>query len=548
MHIEQSRRNALLLALLFAAWMIPGLLGRDPWKADEAYSFGLVLNMAETGDWVVPTLGSEPFMEKPPIFYITSALFTKVLSPPLEMHEAARAACIFYLLLTLLCAGLASRELNGAGTGWITAVLLLGCIGLVHTAHLLMTDNALLAGYAMGIYGLALGLRKPWLGGLICGMGSGLAFLSKGLLGPGLIGVTVLCLPVFFKVWRSRAYFYLLSGIGIGIMPWLVIWPCLLYQRSPALFKEWFWNNNLGRFLGTSPYIGPKTGPLYLVNKIPYFAWPVWPLALWAIWKERKGALRNPAVGMPLLAFAIAMLVLCLSGQRREVYALPFLAPLAILAGRVIGDLPARAARAANVFTFSIVSLAVVASWLGWLAVMTGTPAILLTKIQATVPTYVPGFQAGAFAAALAGTLGWVWLVRWHRPESKMAGVHWGAGVALLYLLGMTLWLPVSNSNMSYRKDFAGLRETLGDNPGVVASQNLGEPQRAVVHYYARLKTWRQEAHAVTNCNWILIEGEDRPGQQPQPPDVNWRQAWEGRHHRELFRLYRREAKIGVRY
>src|SRR6266478_1394714 len=129
---QNSRLEPLLFSLLFLAWMLPGLLGRDPWKADEAYSFGLVLNMVQTGDYVVPTLGSDPFMEKPPVFFITSAFFTKVFSPPLAMHEAARLSCVFYILLTLAAVGLASGELDPvddtenrplrAGAGWVAVL------------------------------------------------------------------------------------------------------------------------------------------------------------------------------------------------------------------------------------------------------------------------------------------------------------------------------------------------------------------------------------------------------------------------------------------
>ena len=31
-----------LLALLCATWIITGIIGHDPWKPDEAYSFGLI--------------------------------------------------------------------------------------------------------------------------------------------------------------------------------------------------------------------------------------------------------------------------------------------------------------------------------------------------------------------------------------------------------------------------------------------------------------------------------------------------------------------------
>ena len=58
---------------LVLAYLLPGLIGHDPWKQDETYIFGIIQHLLETGDWVVPTLAGEPFMEKPPLFYWLAA-------------------------------------------------------------------------------------------------------------------------------------------------------------------------------------------------------------------------------------------------------------------------------------------------------------------------------------------------------------------------------------------------------------------------------------------------------------------------------------------
>ena len=73
------RNSLLFIVVLCTLWIFPGLIGRDPWKPDEAYSFGLVYHILQTGDWVVPTLAGEPFMEKPPIFFLTAAFFARTL-------------------------------------------------------------------------------------------------------------------------------------------------------------------------------------------------------------------------------------------------------------------------------------------------------------------------------------------------------------------------------------------------------------------------------------------------------------------------------------
>ena len=530
--------KALLFGLLFVAWMLPGVIGRDPWKADEAYSFGLVLNMLRTGDVVVPILGSDPFMQKPPVFYITSSLLAKCFAPPLAVHEAARLSCVFYMILTLVFIALASRELNGRGTGWVAALLLLGSVGLVHTAHMLQTDVSLLTGYTVALYGLLLARRRPWAGGLLCGTGTGLAFLSKGLLIPGTVGVTLLCLPLL-RSWRIRSYWQLLGGTALAVLPWVVIWPLALHHRSPQLFMDWFWDNNFGRFIGRGPYspILPKTRWFYVLV-LPGFAWPVCPLALWALWQRRRQVFKEPKVQAVVLIGVVLLAVLSNAFQKRSLYATPLLTPLALLAVPAVLGLSERTAKALNLAVVWLGSTLAAAVWFGWVAQFTDWPASILQRIQTAVPGYTPSLQGAAFAVALFATLGWIGLLAWRQRQNSFLAVHWAGGVALLYLLGMTLWLPVANRDMTYRHDFVGLREALGENPGLIGSRGLGEPQRAMLQYFASLRPLREETRGKLDCRWMLVQGLDRDGKGPESPGPTWRLVWSGHHHRELFHLY----------
>ncbi len=48
------------------------MVGHEPWN-DEAYTFSLIYNVASTGEVVVPRVGGLPFMEKPPLYYVSAA-------------------------------------------------------------------------------------------------------------------------------------------------------------------------------------------------------------------------------------------------------------------------------------------------------------------------------------------------------------------------------------------------------------------------------------------------------------------------------------------
>ena len=90
----------LMVALLCAAWILPGLVGHDPWKPDEAHTFGVVYESLRGGSWVVPAIAGEPFLDKPPLFYLTAAATAKLFSFALPLHDAARLATGLWMAAT----------------------------------------------------------------------------------------------------------------------------------------------------------------------------------------------------------------------------------------------------------------------------------------------------------------------------------------------------------------------------------------------------------------------------------------------------------------
>jgi hypothetical protein len=152
----QIALRPLLIAILGLAWLLPGLIGHDPWKPDEAYTFGVVYEILQGGSWVIPQIAGEPFIDKPPLFHLISAASALLFSPFLALHDGARLAAGLWIGIALLSIAFASRELHGPRHGLVAALLLLGSLGLVVRGHQLITDVAALAGFAMAYYGAAL--------------------------------------------------------------------------------------------------------------------------------------------------------------------------------------------------------------------------------------------------------------------------------------------------------------------------------------------------------------------------------------------------------
>jgi len=513
-----------LLALV-AAWVGFGLIGHDPWKPDEAYTFGLVYHILQSGDWLVPTLAGEPFVEKPPVFFVTAALFAETFGGWLPLHDAARLASGFYVALTLLFTGLTARELYGPGRGFAAALLLAGCLGYLVHAHQLITDNALLAGVAAAIFGFSMAVNRPGLGGALLGTGAGIAFLSKGLLGPGMIALTAIAL-LAFPSWRNPAYGRSLLWAAVAFAPWALVWPALLYRHSRELFDQWFWVNNFGRFTGSAGLGGVLDHGLYLKN-LAWFAFPAIAPAAWTLWRAARGAqheFRTPALQLPLVAFVVMLAVLSAASSARTLYALPMLVPVALLAVAAIDSLPAWVARLLERIGVWGTALGAALLWADWLALIAGWPASVAERLQAGSPGFVPQVHALALLLAIALSIGW-WVLVTQAPAGALRmPVRWLAGITLLWGLAATLWLPYLDHTKSYRGMIAGMKSKLPLG-SCVASRHLTEPQRAMFHYFAGVVSLREGSAAARGCAVLLVH----TATNAEPPhDAEWQLVWRG--------------------
>ncbi len=530
-----THTKAWLLAFLCAVWIGTGLIGHDPWKPDEEYTFGLIYHILKSGDWLVPTLAGEPFMDKPPLFYITAALFAKLFSPWLSLHNGARLACGFYTTLTLLFMGLTGRDLFGKGRGWSTAIILIGCLGMLVRSHLLVADLALLTGMAMMLYGYTLALRFRRRAGIFLGTSVGIGFMAKGFIAPVLFLLISIAL-LLFRSWRHRPYYMALGFSLLCASPWLVIWPWLLYQHSPHLFMEWAWVHNIGHWLHYAQNNFGKNSWYYL-QVLPWLAWPAWPLAAWAVWHERRNLRYEAEYQLLLASFIIMLITLSLVPNIQDLFALPMLLPLALLATAALPGLRRGAANALDWFGIMTFGLITILMWWGWAGLLLDNNAKITSWLKEYQPGYIPTVNTPSFWIAVIATIAWIILV-WRVGRSiRRSVINWAGGVTLLWILTMTLWLPWLESGKSYRHVMVELKHKLPAHYNCIAREGLGDNQRAMLEYFAGITTRRYAAHS---CNLLLVqEGQFRV----QEDKARWKQIWEGsrtgdRH--ERFRLYQK--------
>jgi 4-amino-4-deoxy-L-arabinose transferase-like glycosyltransferase len=524
---------------LCVLWLLPGLLGHDPWKPDEADTFGLVYQLLQSGDWVVPAIAGEPRLQNPPLFVLSAAALVKALGGVLPLHDAARLASGLYTVLTFVLVGLTARELTGPGRGRLAVLSLLGCLGLLVPAHMLVSDVAQLTGFALALYGLALSLRHALWGGLALGTGAGVGFLSAGLLAPGCLALTALLLPLTSPAWRTRRYLTTLAVAGVAASPWLLVWPIALYQRSPELFEHWFRANALGRYLG-GPATGAPARPGYYLSALPWFTFPILPLALWGLWTERGRVREAPALLLPLVLSLVILTALSLAHAARELYALPLLAPLAILA--VPGLLALRRGAAHAFWWFSILfgSFLVLMGWFEWSALELGFPGPRHRHWLRLQPAYLPGFDLLTFVLALALSAFWVWILLRLRRSPERPLMAWAAGVTVVWAVGLTLFTGYLDTSKSYRSMVGRIVAALPERYDCMAGHNVGDAQRALLHYFGGIVLRRASPTGAPACELLLVQGTRVA---IQDPGAGWALVWEGARpgdRKELFRLYRR--------
>ncbi|MEI7842227.1 MAG: glycosyltransferase family 39 protein [Gallionellaceae bacterium] len=513
--------KALFLGMLCTVWLLTGLIGHDPWKPDEAYSFGLVYHILQSGDWLVPTLAGDDFLEKPPLFYWTAAIFAKLSASFLPLHDGARLASGFYMALTLVFTAAAGRELFGKSAGWASVIILMGSLGLLVRAHLMVTDLALLTGCAMMIYGYALSERRPLLAGLILGTGLGIGFMSKGFVEP-IFFLLISASLLFFSAWRTRT-FAITTGVALlSALPWLTIWPSLLYLRSPQLFAEWAWQLNIGKVVDFARH-GDHSDTFYYLTLLPWFAWPAAPLAIWAVWEARKKLSQAPEFQLLLVTFSVMLVTLSLSPRINDLCALPMLLPLSLLATAALFTMKRGAANALDWFGIMTFALLAILLWWGWTGLLVDSPAHITKLLKDYRPGFEPVFQENQFWLAVFVTVLWMVLV-WRIGRSIRRSVtNWAAGVTLLWILAVTLWMPWLDNTKSYRSMVVSLQKALPNRYLCVSGEGVGEAQRAMLQYFGDVTV---RALPRKECDLKLVQSQGASSQTENA--TQWKKIWEG--------------------
>jgi 4-amino-4-deoxy-L-arabinose transferase-like glycosyltransferase len=536
-----------ILALLALAFVAPGLVGHDPWRAFDVLAIEVVHQMDLTGDWTIPRVAGQPWLDDPPFFHWLALLFAKLFGSLLGFHNAVRIASGLAMFTALWFLYLAARHSAlpiatrryteedlplRRGDGAAGTLLLIGSLGLMVHAHEAVPDLAALAASCVAFAFLMTPAGRPARTGAAFGVALGVAFLSTGLVVPLMVGITAIVAHAACDEWRTaRAPKFL----GAALAAFLLVacaWPLALWLKSPEVAQGWWYmaTHARGEFLPNLRY--------YLTTA-SWFAWPAWPLAAWAAWTLRR-EWRTPRVFVPLMAALLGVVAISWAGPQQDINTMALLPPLALLGAHGVARLRRGAANMLDwfgVMTFGFFAFLI---WLGYFAMQTGLPPRLARNFTKMAPGFEAQFALLPFAVALALTLAWLYLAFFTAPSPTRGATRWAAGLALLWGTFATLWLPWADHVKSYRSVALQLKSVMPAGANCVAERELGAPQRAALSYHAGIEPL--PGLRGNDCNLLIVQGH--PKNEVAPAGGNWKKLADvGRpgDRGERYRLYRRQ-------
>ena len=509
------------LWLLCLAYVVPGFIGRDPWRGDDMQAFAFMREIAlgHTG-WLAPVLAGQPPDTSGLLPLWLGALAMRAGDGWLPMELAARLPFMALLALVLASTWRAVYHLaldpraqpvafafggeaqprdyaRAIADGALLA--LIATLGLAQFSHETTSYLTQLAGTALLLYAAAaLPVRmaaRPLLAacaGLMSLVLSGAPSMAM-LLGAGAAALAVGRTQdenISPHPRRAAASLIALSCAAALLAWWLGLWHWRVTLPEDAL--EW----------GS------------LLRLLVWFIWPTWLLALWTLWRWRHqlaGGARH--IALPSW-FAAAALTATFSSQPADRALLQGLPAFAALAAFALPTLTRGFAAVIDWFTLLFSSLSAIVIWVIWVAVQTGVPAQPAANVARLAHGFESRFAPLPFAIAVLATLAWCALVRWRtarqRPAIWKSLVLPAGGAALGWVLLMTLWLPLLNYGRSYAPQVAQLRQAMEHPPNglplrigdCVTAHGLDQPLIAALAYHGGLDM--RAADDAAQCRWAI--------------------------------------------
>jgi len=496
--ILPSRAHALawlLLALFFAF----GLFDHSLWSSNDTREGAMIREMAREGVWVTPVFNGQAYLEKPPLLHWTGAVLCKVVG---RVNEGlVRLPAALYGFGALWIIGLWARDLGRERAGVVAAFLCATSALYFEYARIVLTDTALAFMVVLALYLFwkaytALPCRLTlWLAFLVA---SAVTFYAKGLIGPGLVWVSVGAFLVYRREWKL----IVLLGTAFSVVFALVLAPwvaALWHTGGRAFLCSVFWENQFGRFLAFNdpnlpldPYYVHKESVLYYLFSLPVrlIPWTLLVIAALIAWFRPK----SPVVGLPALFVRFALVgmlaLLHVSSSKAACYALPLFPILFLMTGIWLEDTAIRWTSALDRrlvgLTFGLVGVAALAVPLGY----------VLAFLAGMTIVWAPGTGAAiiCFGLALLTLMvgGYAEIRLWKTFRSGRRVDAFSSAPMILAVLGLldaAIFMPSVNYQRTYEPLVALVRQELNGGRRIALAGDRERDLGALMFYLdSRLK------------------------------------------------------------
>lgn len=321
----------LILVPLYLTWTFDHSL----WNPDETRDAGIAAEMFRGGDFVVPKLNGDAFLEKPPLYYWTSAVIYKLTGS--VTAGTTRLPSALYGILGVLFTFLIGKHLFNERVGLFAASLLATTTQYFRMSHFALMDVALAALVTGALY---FHLKGSKFGFLVFTI---LAFYAKGFLGiilPGLVVTLHLLLE------RKPKQLAITIGLGAGLFALFVFpWFWGLWKAGGRRFLEIFLiDNHWERFFSKTADHTEHFWFFYLLSfPVDFLPWTVLYLGhLRDIFKHPQKYFESKEFRFVLLWLSGLFLFFTLSSSKRSIYLLPLFPAASILSAAWLNDVISR--------------------------------------------------------------------------------------------------------------------------------------------------------------------------------------------------------------
>lgn len=489
----------ILLALLFGAF-----LGSRPLSVpDEGRYVEIPREMVATGDWLTPRLNGVKYFEKPPFAY----WFEAVLISLFGISEwSVRLGPALFALVGCFAVLLAGNRLFGSPAGLLAAIVLATSTLYFALARLITLDMPVSVLLTAALLSFLLGTREPekeprrlffWSFYAF----SGLAVMTKGLIGIVFPGMIIFLWMLVTNEWRVLKSMHLLSGMVI-FLAIAAPWHIMVNKANPEFFDFYFIREHFQRYL-TKVHHHYKPFwffiPIVLGGLLPWSVFLIQSVrhSLPASWNERH---RHKEAIFLLLWAGLIFLFFSASSSKLIPYILPVLPPLALLIGKYLADGWNEAAPGgfrAGLILYSVVS-ALLACGL-----------FLAPRFAPAAGT--PGMTIIRWAVAFCLLLGII--AAWTAPEKKpvfRAIVYITFCFSFLMIAGSAVVPAFDNRTL---KPFAiSLKPLLKPDDDIVHFRNYYQDLPVYLERRMTIAGWRGELDFGTTIentsSWMIDEAE----------------------------------------